>query len=454
MKRVFIILITLLLCGLKNFIAQATEIDKKILSQIDKIDPNINIGIKIRNLKTGKVIYQQNEDRYYTFASSLKFISLISLQHYFGNNHQFISKILKKGNNYYLDINDPDFSTDNLDFLIKAIKKNSTTAIKGNFYIINNNFSLPPLIGGRMIEDGIYCMGAPITKVHINKNCIRLPAHAGVKTKDKINLKTENLIPYKIINNAITIPNGCPDKIITAIKNDRLIINGTLNRLTGNITISPAIHDNLNHLKLTLAKLLEKNAISLDGEILYGSKPKTSNEIASTYKTFQQLAKQALKTSDNYITDYLLADFSDIYAQKDWQESGSLLKQLVRQEFKVNLDETVIADGSGLSRYNLFTVNQFDQFLTAVYKNNWPNALSILPTYNEPTALNNRFKGIKIFAKTGGMSGVSSLVGYGFDHNNIPYSFVVVSNNYIGPKKKYANLEAAIIKIILAKGKR
>jgi D-alanyl-D-alanine carboxypeptidase/D-alanyl-D-alanine-endopeptidase (penicillin-binding protein 4) len=454
MKKIIIILIPLFCC-LKSSIAQTTGVGKKILHEINRVDPTINIGIKIRNLKTGKIIYQQNENRYYTFASCLKFISLITLQHYFGNDHQFISKILKKGDNYYLDINDPDFSTNDLDFLIKSVKKNSALRIKGNFYIINTNFSLPPIIGGRMVDDGVYCLGSPITKVHINKNCIRLAAHAGARTKDKINLKVENLIPYKIVNNAVTIPNGYHDRITTSIENNRFIINGTLNNLTGNITISSAVNDNLAHIKLTLAKLLKKNSIILDGKILYSSKPKISKEIATSYKTFQQLANQALKISDNYITEYLLAEFSDIYAKRDWREAGSLLKQLVYQTFKVDLNNAVVVDGSGLSRYNLFTVNQFDNFLTAVYnKNNWQDTLSILPTYNKTSSLGNRFKVIKVFAKSGSMSGVSSLVGYMFDQDNTPHSFVIVANNYIAKKKKYAELEEGIIRVALAKGKR
>jgi D-alanyl-D-alanine carboxypeptidase len=60
-----------------------------------------------------------------------------------------------------------------------------------------------------------------------------------------------------------------------------------------------------------------------------------------------------------------------------------------------------------------------------------------------------RFKGVQIFAKTGGMSGVSSIVGYVFDRDNTLYSFVIVANNYIESKKKIMTLEEAIIRAVI-----
>ncbi|WP_341758423.1 D-alanyl-D-alanine carboxypeptidase [Candidatus Tisiphia endosymbiont of Ditula angustiorana] len=95
-----------------------------INQEIQKIDSNINIGIKIRNLLTGDVIYEQNADRYYTFASALKFITIGTLSQYFGNDYLFINKILQNKDDYYLDINDPNFSTSDLDSMIGMLKKN------------------------------------------------------------------------------------------------------------------------------------------------------------------------------------------------------------------------------------------------------------------------------------------------------------------------------------------
>lgn len=420
-----------------------------INQEIQKTDSNINIGIKIRNLLTGDVIYERNADRYYTFASALKFITIGALNQYFGNDYLFINKILQNKDDYYLEINDPNFSTSDLDSMINMLKEKSHKTI-ANFYIINSQFSLPAVIESGMLEDSKRSYGAPITQVHINKNYIKLQLYPNELVKNKLHVNNQKLIPYKIVNKAITIPNADKNKLNIVIKDNNLLINGTLNEGPENFIADVVVDDNLNHIKLTLQQLLNKHNIKITGKILYSSKPKLAKEIVQIKKNFNQIGSYALKMSDNYITDYLLAKFATICKVSDWAEAGLLLKKYVNENFAVNLDNTVIVDGSGLSRYNLLTPTHFDEFLTSIYKDkNFETIKLMLARPNEPGTLEKRFQGVNIFAKTGTMSGVSSLIGYVFDKNNVPYSFVIVSNNYLGPKLKYANLEEEIIRILL-----
>lgn len=444
-----ILLAIVILLNLNTAIAAKNNVKSAIEEQLKMIIPPVNIGIKIRNLTTNKVIYQQNEQKYYNFASSLKLITLATLREHFGDDHIFSSKILRKENNYYLDIHDADFSTDNLEFLVKSIKGKGVSTIN-DFYIVNSVFSLPPLMEGDMLEDSVYCYGALITKVHINKNCARLLINPAKRTKDKIYFKHIGISPYKVINHAITIPSKSRDKIHASIKKDAFIIKGTLNKAYKDLVISAVSNDNLLHIKLILQKLLAKYNIALNGSIIYGPKPQDAKEIATIDKSFYQLASIALKKSDNYITDYLFSAFSHVYGSIYWKDAGELIKQLAFEKLNVDLNDSVIVDGSGLSRYNLLTVNQFDQFLNNIYnRNDYKIIFSMLAQHDEESTLKGRFLGVNIFAKTGSMTGVSSLVGYFLDKNNTPYSFVIVSNNFIGGKKKYTDLEEKIVRIII-----
>ncbi len=446
MQKIFSLFLCLLFYN--SSYAYGNNYKKAIEQAIYQVDPNINIGIKIRNLLTGNVVYERNAHSYYNFASSLKFITLTALRQHFGNDYRFTNKIWQKGEDYYLEINAPDFSTEDLDNMLKILKEKSPNIFQ-NFYIINAVFSLPKIIESKMVEDTKYCYGALITKVHINKNCIRLQVRPHQQAKNKIYIDNKESIVYKIVNNAITIPNNYHDRLNIIIKDDNLLINGTLNKeFKGSAGV--VANDNLNYIKLTLQKLLAKNNIKIKGKILYSSKPAIAKEIVQSSKNFYQIASYALKTSDDYITDYLLAEFADIYGITDWPQAGLLLKQYLLQNFAINLDKTVIVDGSGMSRYNMFTPGQFDEFLTRIYYDpNFEVIKLMLARPGEIGTLNKRFQGINIFAKTGTMSGISSLIGYVFDKNNIPYSFVIVSNNYLGPKLKYAQLEEQIVRILI-----
>lgn len=445
-----IIIIIFLKLYSSNAIALSFIDKNNIASAIKRASFNADIGIRIKNLKTDEIIYEQNFDRYFNFASSLKAITVFSLMKYFGLDYSFTSEILKKDQNYYLNINDPDFSTKDLKFLIGKLAKDKPFEIKGNFYIVDHRFTLPAQIESRMIEDSNYCYGALITKVHINKNCIRLTAKASNQLKQPILLNSKELIPYRIVNKGYTILAKDSPKIKMQIEDNKIIVSGTLNKSDQEIIIGAVVNNSHAHLKNMLKATLLQSNITLKGQISLSDSPINASLIASINKSFNQIGSQALKKSDNFITDYILAEFGSRYGAQEWRECGKLLKQLALQKLNVDLTKATIVDGSGLSRYNVLTVNQFDDFLSALYHlPDFDKFLPMFATPNEDGTLEKRFSNMNIFAKTGTMTGISSLVGYVFDKDNIAYSFVIVLNNYYGSQRGKNDFYDIILKCII-----
>ncbi len=425
-------------------------IAEKIRAEIEQTDPHANIGIKIRNLQTGEVVYQQNSGRYYNFASGLKFISIAAMQRYFGNDHQFISQITKKDDNYYLQINDPDFSTQDLTSLILKLKESGISNIKGNLYIIKDEFSLPKINENHMIVDSIYCYGAQVSKVHVDKNCVKALLAAPGKLGDRIMVWQPASSPYKIINEAIIVGSEEKPRIFSSIKDNHHYITGSFYQKNDKSCIFAVTPDNYKHLELLLIKLLKDNKIILSGKILLTEKQENTRQIVSIIKTFAHVAATAMQESDNFITDYFIAQFAHDHETKDWLRAGDLLKQYINQLYSVNLEKATIVDGSGLSRYNLLSVNNFDDLLSFIYQSEYKNdVLELLAKPKEMGTLKDRGKDLKLFAKTGTMTGISSIVGYVFDEKNIPYSFVIVTNNYTGSSKKYKTMEENIIMAVV-----
>lgn len=95
MQNLIIGLLTIIFtnCALAN-----DSISGRVESLINKTDPNLNIGIKVKNLATGQVVYEKNSKRYFMPGSSLKFITLVSLLEHFGSDYQFVSSVLKQKN--------------------------------------------------------------------------------------------------------------------------------------------------------------------------------------------------------------------------------------------------------------------------------------------------------------------------------------------------------------------
>ena len=166
-----IAIITLIIITLLPQIVGATNnIPGKMDQLIKQADPDLNIGIKITNLNKGKVIFEKNADRYFIPASTLKFVTIVSALEHFDKNYNFTSDLLYKNQDYYLDIHDPDFGVDDLEYVVGELAKHSGKNIKGNIYIVDNKFSVPAIIRDKTISDSVYCYGAPVTLTHVNKN--------------------------------------------------------------------------------------------------------------------------------------------------------------------------------------------------------------------------------------------------------------------------------------------
>ncbi len=115
----------------------------------------------------------------------------------------------------------------------------------------------------------------------------------------------------------------------------------------------------------------------------------------------------------------------------------------------VDLTKSDLRDGSGISRQNLLTVNQFDSLLKAVAKsNNFELVKSILAGPSDDSTLHERFENYDIYAKTGSLTGVSALVGYFYDSKKELYSFVIMANNFYQNRQRYHKLEEDIIKLV------
>ena len=388
MKITLIIILSLL----PHLVGAAESIPVEIEELIKQADPSLNIGIKITNLDQGKVIFEKNADRYFIPASTLKFVTIVAVLEHFDKNYNFTSELLHKNQDYYLNIHDPDFGVDDLEYFVAELAKHSGKNIKGNIYIVDNKFSVPAIIRDKTISDSLYCYGAPVTLTHVNKNCSKLDVAPG-KLGSSIETSPNKNFPYTIINEAKTIAENENDRLRVNIEDNKYIIKGTLSKSTGPVTIAAVANDNISQIKYYLEKQLGNHEIVLKGKILFGSdKVQDVKTVASLPKNIKDLAAKAMKKSDNFMTDYFLAQFALEHAITEWDWAAAKLKEVVAKKFNVDLTKSDLRDGSGISRQNLLTVSQFDSLLKAVAKSkNFELVKSILAGPGDDSTLHEPF---------------------------------------------------------------
>jgi D-alanyl-D-alanine carboxypeptidase/D-alanyl-D-alanine-endopeptidase (penicillin-binding protein 4) len=132
--------------------------------------------------------------------------------------------------------------------------------------------------------------------------------------------------------------------------------------------------------------------------------------------------------SDNFFAEQLLLMVSE---EKTGVFNDEVIIDTITRHLK---NEVVWVDGSGLSRYNLFTPDAFVEILDSMRSEfGMERVKGIFPTGDSGTlkgyyVANNG----KIYAKTGSMSGVLALSGFLYGKNNRLMIFSVLVNNFNG----------------------
>jgi len=142
------------------------------------------------------------------------------------------------------------------------------------------------------------------------------------------------------------------------------------------------------------------------------------------------LLKPMMHRSDNFFAEQTLLMVSNELLGV--MNDEKIIDTLLKTDFKDLPQKPRWADGSGLSRYNLFTPQDFVAIFNKMKNEFGMDRLkNIFPTGNEGT-LSNYYKTETgyIFAKTGTLSGVVSLSGFLYTKRNKLLIFSILVNNH------------------------
>lgn len=149
-------------------------------------------------------------------------------------------------------------------------------------------------------------------------------------------------------------------------------------------------------------------------------------------RRLDSVLKPMMHRSDNFFAEQLLLMVSD--RKLGLFSDEKIIDTLVATDLRGMPQAPSWADGSGLSRYNLFSPRDFVWILGQM-KNAFgmDRIKEIFPTGGTGT-LSNYYKKEKgyLFAKTGSLSGVLALSGFLYTKKNKLLIFSVIINNYIG----------------------
>ena len=158
----------------------------------------------------------------------------------------------------------------------------------------------------------------------------------------------------------------------------------------------------------------------------------------------QEVLEEALKESDNLCAESLLFHLAARHTEGrrvSVEDGTDAVKDFMKKELGLDPADYRIADGSGVSLYNYLSPELLLEYLKYAYyhRDIFIPLYDSLPIAGIDGTLQNRMKRTtahrNVRAKTGSVTGVSSLAGYVKAANGHQLAFVIINQNVLKLKK-------------------
>lgn len=456
-----VLLVCSMLCAFQaNERTQRTT--RPLSDEIEKIissaDPNVHVGIEVAFLKNDERCYVKNANHLFTPASSLKVLTAATALHILGVDYRFETKLLTdgkkrkhelKGNLYIKGAGDPELSIHQLEELVFALKLQGFQRIEGDICIDVSIFDEIAQGPGWMWDEGAYYYNSPISALVVNHSCMDIWVRPNTKVSEPPTIYVRPKTTFvQVMSEAVVSEEESTLSVERRwmTKENIIDIKGKIPVTAEPYYIAVPLESPHFFTAFVFKDILDKNGIALSGEIKVKAAPETAKELASvSSRPLSQIVEQMMKESDNLIADMLFKKVGETKfgTPGTWTKGTRAVREFLSNQVGLDTDRVVIMDGSGLSRYNLISPHHLTEALLWMKKQFFCAAefCASFPISGIDGTLWNRMdeptlKG-KIRAKTGMMTGVSSLSGYVTTHQGEELAFCILLSGFTNSQKDY-----------------
>jgi len=410
-----------------------------------------SISIDVFDLTSNENLYQKNNKLLLHPASNMKIFTTAAGLLFLGKDFAFETSLYYDGiiidstlygNLYFVGGGDPDFTTADLRVLISSIKNLGINRIQGN--IFGDCTMLDSLFWGDgwMWNDDPSTDFPYLSALTINDNAVKvhvIPSEVNNKPKAFLEPRTSF---FAIVNEAATETGNRSSLEITRDyinrKNDIII--------KGNICQNDSVYsDEINVVYpqkyfLTLAEEeIEKLGISFIGAVEFSPLPGDAKHLSTRKRKFIEVINNLNKQSDNLSAEMTLRALAfKYYGKPATAKNGIKLVDSLIMLAGMNPKNYRVVDGSGVSHYNLVSAELLNNVLKYFYTQQphlYETLAQSFPIAGVDGTLKRRMRGTRaennVRAKTGTVSGVSTLSGFVTAKNKHHLSFSLLIQNHV-----------------------
>ena len=399
-----------------------------------------SIAISIRDLNSGKPVYELNEKILMHPASVQKLLTLPPAVDVLGDDYNFTTNIYKRGNNSYIIKlgADPYLTYSDLKQLAKNIEQETTKRV----YIDDSILEKKDWGEGWQWDDDMNSLMPRFNSYNLDGNVIKIT----VMPTQKGQLATiinPSKYPIVFLNNVKTgEQNNVKIARDNSISANTLTLEGIVNKP---VVLSVPTNNLKRYFDVRLTNALSDRNVYLKENFISGKVVANDKELEEISHSLNQAVDDILKNSNNMVAETV----SKLAGGKAYNDRGTdayAIKLFNDYCVKNKLDNSRLrlADASGVSKNNLATADFISNYLV-FNKNN--ETLQHLPTPGEGT-LTHRMLPIQndLRAKTGTLKDVSSIAGYLTTKKGNKYAFCIIINDPASTTSDMKTLEDYLIR--------
>jgi D-alanyl-D-alanine carboxypeptidase/D-alanyl-D-alanine-endopeptidase (penicillin-binding protein 4) len=440
-NKIFSVLYSLLLIG--GIYSNAVADEKAIAGA--------TTALVVWDLEKQNLIQEENGDKLFLPASTLKLFTAYAALKVLGPNYVFESPLytegrIKQGKLYgdvYIQFTGaPEVGIEDIRNIPLMLRKLGIEQVQGDVIIDDRSID-EEFPRGRTLDDQTQCYAALATGVIINQNCISAKV---AQMQDKLEIEPLFGVSFTDLTINSKEAKGVCELKLKGDENNHYTLYGCWQDSQDPIFLQIALRSPRLYAKNIIEKALQNEGIEITGELKFGSTSKKVKKQGSWSKPvrLKEIIKPFLKDSINIYGEVLVKKVAHHITSHvgNTTEGVRLISALINKELGLPEGSVKIADGAGGSHYNLVTANALTRLLIHIAKKEKSaireSLLEALPQGGVDGTLKERFKAFpalqpKVWAKTGTLTGVNNLAGYISEGGKSRYVIVSLINHYYTP---------------------
>ncbi|RIU93388.1 D-alanyl-D-alanine carboxypeptidase/D-alanyl-D-alanine-endopeptidase [Oceanobacillus picturae] len=429
-------------------------------------------GVNIMQAETGEQLFSQDGDIRLHPASNMKILTAAAALETLGKDYQFSTEVLTNGEKrgkvlhgdlYLKGKGDPTLLKEDLDQFAKELKTQGIQKVKGDLIGDDTWYDDVRLSQDLNWSDEPFYTGAQVSALTLSPNedydagtvIVQVSPADEPGGKAEVSLSPET--DYVTIENKTKMVPAGESKDISIEREhgtNTIVVEGTMPVDGSNSRSWASVWEPTGYALDVFKKALEEENIQFIGrsEEKTGTTPADAQLLTSKQSMpLHELLIPFMKLSNNGHGEVLTKEMGKFVAgEGSWDEGLDVIEDVAVQ-FGMDKDTIQLRDGSGMSHKTMIPASDLAQFLYEIQATDWFSEFQYaLPIAGESDrfvggTLRNRMteepaKG-NVTAKTGSLTGVSTLSGYVTSADGEELIFSILINNYLGSSSGARTIE-------------